>query len=162
MKKFERFMSLIIDSDGTTPYRYRIAATFYLNGCLRDYLFSLEGSKKSEKSFQRVFKITQKEEILSMILHAISEGEFGTKRQASMKFNDLAAKLPAYTCDNKRVTNVTANNEFYSWLCVNDEGKRQDKPTFMNGVAFVRFADFIWHLFWDEKFQKWCWRLINL
>ena len=162
MKKISKFWQLVIDSDGTTPYRYRIAAHFSMVGVLAQYLEAVPNEAMSESEFKKAFKVTVKEELLDEIVTAIATGNFGTRRQGKMSFDELSAALPYYTSDGKTVTNVTANNEFYSWLCVNAEGKRIEKPALLNGVAFVRFADFIWHLFWDNEFQKWCRRLIAL
>ena len=93
---------------------------------------------------------------LTAVVDKIAAGTYGTVRNGELKFQELMDSIPSTVSINnagKAMTSVDANNAFNAWYGIK-------KPTLMKGVGFVRFAGFIWHLFWDEEFQAWC-RMIS-
>ena len=139
-KKLEQlYKLLVIDGGGRSPYRYRIAVT--LREELANY-FTLCECDSQTSAFYTAF----------VVIEEAASGTYGTVRNGELNFNELMAPLPSTVTVNnsgKTMNSVDANNAFNAWYGVK-------KPTLMKGVGFVRFAGFIWHLFWDEEFQNWC------
>ena len=157
MAKFKNIEQLyklfVIDGEGRAPYRYRIAVT------LREELanfFTLCECEPQRSAFYTAFIMDARARLLTAVVDEIAAGTYGTVRNGELKFNELMAPIPSTVAVNnngKAMTSVDANNAFNAWY-------GSQKPTLMKGVGFVRFAGFVWHLFWDTEFQAWC-RMIS-
>ena len=146
---------LVIDGGGRSPYRYRIAVSLRIE--LANY-FTLCECEAKKSAFYTAFVMDARARFLSIVVDKIATGTYGTVRNGELDFNELMAPLPSTVSINnagKTMTSVDANNAFNAWYGT-------EKPTLMKGVGFVRFAGFIWHLFWDEEFQNWCRMISNL
>ena len=147
------YQLLVIDGGGRSPYRYRIAIT------LREELanfFTLIETEPQTSAFYTAFVMDARARFLTAVVDKIAEGTYGMVRNGELKFNELMAPIPSTVAVNnngKAMTSVDANNAFNAWY-------GSQKPTLMKGVGFVRFAGFVWHLFWDEDFRAWC-RMIS-
>lgn len=140
---------LVIDGGGRSPYRYRIAVSFRIE--LANY-FTLCECESQTSAFYTAFVMDARARFLTAVIEEAASGTYGTVRNGELNFNELMAPLPSTVTVNnsgKTMNSVDANNAFNAWYGVK-------KPTLMKGVGFVRFAGFIWHLFWDEEFQNWC------
>ena len=149
-KKLEQlYKLLVVDGGGRSPYRYRIAITFREK---LDNYFTLVETESKTTAFYTAFVMDARARFLTAVVNEIAAGTYGTARNGELNFQELMAPIPSTVTVNnsgKTMNSVDANNAFNAWYGVK-------KPTLMKGVGFVRFAGFIWHIFWDEEFQNWC------
>lgn len=157
----EMYEILTIQGDASVPYRDRIAVT--LRERLKEYFRLIEEADERLRepkatAFFSAFYMDGRYRLLSATVNAIADGAYGVTRQKEITFKEVLPALYESVQINdagQKMTNVDANNAFNAWY-----GSK--KPPLMKGVGFVRFAGFIWHLFWDPKFQEWCKKISTL
>ena len=146
-RDYERFFSRagVQANNISIPIQVRVAHVFKPE--LHAYFDMVDQGIPKCRAFKEAFRITSDTPLLMEMLEYVREEE-----RKNLRFADLFENLSGtwrYNNMGNPITNVDANNEFYTWW-----GAQRLKSGIELRVAYVRFMKFTSHLLWDEEFQQ--------
>lgn len=137
------------------PLHMRLAHIF--SSEVKSYFKEIEQGSSKEAAFVNAFCFEAKHELIRAAVSAVGRVDCEGRpliKSKDLNFEKISQQLSSVrrtTDAMKPITNQDMNNEFYTW-----DGSKRLKSNIQLRVASVRFMQLVWHLFWNEEFQKKC------